>query len=208
MHSHAAGCGCEQEAQDGEKFSLYRFINVGGVRALNARDKKDAARRVFKPEHEKLNGQYVESDHDDDDEEQGRLAFVVPFVGSVKLRKIIVGASGESCPTEVRLYKNCDTFDLDDASSQVATQTIRLGDDVQCELDLPVVAPKFNDCRSLVFFFPSSKGGQVTRVTYIGLLGEHVKPQRALVGVVYEATPQLSDHKSKADQTSQHNIGH
>ena len=197
-HRHSAGCQCANE-DVGEKFSLYRFVNVPGLQALNAVE-PDKLKDILRPEHEKRGHEdlYVESDDDD------QLILVIPFVGSVRLRKIIIMCAGDECPTEVRLYKNMEVgFDTDAAP----TQTLRLGPDPAGELEMSVVAPKFNDCRTLSLFFPESVGGDKTRIYYIGLLGDHIKPQEKLTGVVYESKPQLKDHETRADQAGSNNLG-
>ncbi len=166
MHSHSAGCHCEPD--DGEKFSLYRFINVPGLLGLNAVGTakvfsfffcfvllcfSGSCAKIFRPEHEKaLLDVFVESDDDDE------LIIVVPFSGSVRLRKIVFGAAGESCPTECRIFKNVEVT-FDNCHDVQATQVLKLGDDPAAELELSVLAPKFNDCRVLSLFFPSSRGG-------------------------------------------------
>ena len=119
-------------------------------------------------------------------------------------RSSVSMCAGDECPTEVRLYKNMEVgFDTDAAP----TQTLRLGPDPAGELEMSVVAPKFNDCRTLSLFFPESVGGDKTRIYYIGLLGDHVKPQEKLTGVVYESKPQLKDHETRADQAGSNNLG-
>jgi hypothetical protein len=104
-------------------------------------------------EHEKAkHALFIESDDDDE------LILVVPFTGSVRLRKVVFGAVGDSCPTEVRLFKNMEVS-FDNCNDIQPTQVLKLGDDAAAELELSVLAPKFNDCRVLSLFFPSSRGG-------------------------------------------------
>ena len=150
----------------GEKFALYRFVNELGLRALNATD-SDHLKRVLRPENEKLDdSKFIESDDDD------QLILIIPFTGSVRLRKIVIMAVGETCPLEVQIFKNHEIgFDTD----LKPTQTIKLGEDPEGELELPVLAPKFNDCRTLSLFFPESVGGDTTKILYIGLFGDHIK---------------------------------
>jgi len=199
-HRHSAGCQCTNE-DVGEKFSLYKFVNVPGLQALNAKN-PEALKLVLRPENEKLEREdvYVESDDDD------QLILVLPFVGSVRLRKIIIMAAGDTCPTEVRLFKNVEVG-FDNVDSLAPTQTLPLGDDPEGELERSVMAPKWNDCRTLTMFFPGSDGGDVSRIYYIGLLGDHIKPQGQLKGVVYESKPQLKDHETRADQAGKSNMG-
>jgi hypothetical protein len=199
-HAHVAGCQCVNE-DVGEKFSLYRFVNTNGLRALNAVDPSMLA-HVLRPENEKQGHDNVFVESDDDD----TLLLVIPFIGSVRLRKIIIRSAGEECPTEVRLFKNLDVG-FDNVEETKPTQVLRLGPDPEAELELSVVAPKFNDCRQLSFYFPESVGGDKSRVYFIGLLGDYIPPQDKLVGVVYEANPQLKDHQTRADQMGSSNLG-
>lgn len=48
-------------------------------------------------------------------------------------------------------------------------------------------------------YFPENFGEDFTRIYYIGLKGEFKTVIRDPVDVVYEARPQLKDHKTEAD---------
>lgn len=200
-HQHAAGCGCSNE-DVGEKFSLYRFVNVMGLSALNAVD-PSRLKDVLRPEQTKTGSDWEHIFVESDDEDP-QMILIIPFAGSVRLRKIVILATGDSCPTEVRLFKNHNvSFDTDVAPTQV----LQLGDDPRGELEYPLTAPKFTDVRTLSLFFPDSVGGLVTRIYYIGLLGEFTPAQAKLTGVVYESKPQLKDHQTRADETGSQNLG-
>jgi hypothetical protein len=195
-HSHTLGCHCESD--DTEKFSLYRFVNVPGLRGLNV---DGNCANLFRPENEKARHDlFVESDDDDE------LILIVPFTGSVRLRKIVIGASGESCPVEVRIFKNVDVA-FDTVNDTPPTQTIMLGDDENAELEHAVVNAKFNDCRTLSLFFPASRGGDKIRLFYIGMFGDYLKPQAKLANVVYESVPQPKEHKVKDELGGAHALG-
>ena len=189
QHAHSAGCQCETD--DGEKFSLYRFVNVLGLRALNASAESNV-QRLLRPESEKQADVFVESEEDDDD---AAFIIVVPFTGSVRLRRVVVMAAGESCPTELALFKNVEASF---GGAEQPTQVLRLGEDPEGAAELPVLAPKFNDCRLLSLRFTNARGG-AARVAYVGLLGEYLRPQARLAGVVYESAPQAKDHQTRAD---------
>ncbi len=199
QHAHSAGCQCE--ADDGEKFSLYRFVNVLGLRALNATADSNV-RRVLRPESEKMGHDelFVASEEEDDD---AAFILVVPFLGSVRLRKVVVLAAGESCPTELALFKNVEASF---GGAEQPTQVLRLGDDAEGAAELPVLAPKFNDCRTLSLRFSNARGG-TARVGYVGLLGDYLRPQARLAGVVYESAPQMKDHQTRAENAPGNNVG-
>jgi hypothetical protein len=202
MHAHSAGCLCE--ADDGEKFSLYRFIDVQGTKALNT-TVESTVQRLFRPENEKLGHEelFVESDEDDEDDGGASFILVVRFTGTVRLRKVVVMAAGASCPTEVALYKNvAASF----GGSEQPTQVLRLGDDPEGALELPVLAPKFNDCGTISFRFTNARGG-VARVGYVGLLGDYMRPVARIAGIVYESAPQMKDHKTRAENAPGSTLG-
>ena len=48
-------------------------------------------------------------------------------------------------------------------------------------------------------YFPENFGEDFTRIYYIGLKGEFKNVKREAVDVVYEARPQLKDHKTGTD---------
>lgn len=199
QHAHSAGCQCE--ADDGEKFSLYRFVNVLGLRALNASGDSNV-KRVLRPESEKRDDSvFVQSDEDDEDDPA--FILVVPFTGSVRLRKVVVMAAGETCPTEVALFKNVEASF---GGTEQPTQVLRLGDDPTGEVELAVLAPKFNDCRLLSLRFRNARGG-AARIGYVGLLGDYMRPQARLAGVVYESAPQAKDHQARADSAPNSALG-
>ena len=156
-HAHVAGCQCADE-DVGEKFSLYRYVDTEGLRALNAVEPSMLA-KVLRPENEKQGHEdlFVESDDDE------TLLLIIPFIGSVRLRKVIIRCVGEECPTEVHLYKNIQVG-FDNVEETKATQMMPLGPDPEGEIEHSVVAPKFNDCRTLSFYFPQSVGGDKTRI--------------------------------------------
>ena len=187
QHTHSAGCQCAPD-DDGERFSLYRFINVAGLRALNA---TGGAAAVFRPESDRLGEGTLESDDGDE------LIVVVPFSGSVRLRKVVVRAVGETGPSEVRLYRNEER--AFDSPETAPTQRVELGDDGEGSVERSVMAAKFGDTRVLSMVFPSARGGERIVIHYIGLMGDWTRPQQKLTGVVYESKPQPSDHKTREE---------
>ncbi|KAL5783391.1 hypothetical protein ACOSP7_008420 [Xanthoceras sorbifolium] len=60
------------------------------------------------------------------------------------------------------------------------------------------VYSKFQSVASITLHFPENFGGDTTQIHYIGLKGEAT--QRDVVAtIVYEITPNPSDHKTKAE---------
>lgn len=163
MHRHSVGCQCVS-VEDTEKYNLYRFVDVAGCRALNVRDAASAV-HPFKPESQKRDRTtWCETDLDEDDDEE-RLVLHAPFVGTVRLRRLVfVGAPpppsrrvtlipfGRAAEggARVAVYKNSPA-DWTTLDGSPATQSFDLVD--VDDRELTVVAPRFNDVRSLTFVF-------------------------------------------------------
>lgn len=197
-HQHRAGCGCTND-DEGEKFSLYRYINVHGLRALNACDTSAKIKHIFRAENQKtlINFENIFVQSEDEDPE---LIIVVPFTGSVRIRKVVVLCAGNDCPTEMQLFKNHD-LDFESVGDIKPTEIIRLVEDPKGELEYTVSAPKFSGVHTLSLFFPDSVGHASSRIYYIGLLGEYTPLQDKMKGIVYESKPQMKDHESRADKS-------
>lgn len=77
------------------------------------------------------------------------MILFVPFTGTVRLRRVVIVAEGGAT---VDIYKNTDV-DLDTVERATATQRFAVVPNDDGALELTVVAPKFNDVRSLSFCF-------------------------------------------------------
>ena len=55
-------------------------------------------------------------------------------------------------------------------------QEMELKQDSSAEIDYPLMATKFNNVKSLTLHFPTNFGGDTTRIYYIGLRGEFLRP--------------------------------
>lgn len=199
-HSHGGGgCGgnhdCdnhETEEQLAAAYSLYTKINMEAVQCLNT---DSPAKCVFKPWDQRLDrDQYVESDADPE------LLFRIPFTGCVKLKGIIViGGEGESHPNKMRLFKNAPEMTFDDVGRK-ADQEFELTPDSEGNVQYGVIAARFNSVDTLTIHFPSSFGGDNTKIYYIGLKGDfHEAPRQEVVIATYEARPMPDDHDVKSD---------
>lgn len=209
MHAHSIGCGCEPNNGDGEKYSLYRQLNVAGIRGYGEHEVGSAI-RPFKPQSQSMDRtMYVECDVDDEEDVDDELPLVlfVPFVGSVRLRQVVVvaveqqrggGGGGGGRGVTLELRKNVDK----DFSGVPCTQSFPLVPNEDGTVEIAVSAPKFNDCRSIAFCFTAP-----VRVYYIGMYGDWIKPVQAPLNIVYESAPQMKDHKSRADHAPQAHLG-
>ncbi|KZO97308.1 DUF1000-domain-containing protein [Calocera viscosa TUFC12733] len=194
-HGHGDGHGHDgHHHDDSDKpldttpSSLYAQIDLPNVVALNSTD-ASPGRSVMKP-HAQRDDElvYVESDADD------QLIFRIPFTANVKLKSIMIKTGpGEQTAEKVLLFPNEDNLDFSDVQDKKPAQELECPQ-VREAVEYPVKAAKFSSCRSITLFFPSSVGGETTRVYYIGFYGEWQPLQDKPVIAVYESKPQLADH--------------
>ena len=114
-----------------------------------------------------------------------QLIVFIPFTTSVKLKAILLGTdSGDLRPSAVKIYSNqphCPDFEQLDGTaclqdmSLEATSNESSGDLVK---EYPMRVARFTNVFSIVLFFPSSFGGQNTRIYYIGFKGEVLTPNK------------------------------
>jgi hypothetical protein len=150
--------------------------------------------KTIKP-YDKQNDEidYLESDADD------QLIIRVPFIGSVKLRSLMIKTSpAENTPTEIHLFSNLETLDFEEASNETvpATQKLQSVAVSRETVTYPLKTAKFNNVRSITLFVPASRGGDTSRVYFIGFRGEWLGNQRrdGPSNIVYESSPQIKDH--------------
>ncbi|PWN25636.1 DUF1000-domain-containing protein [Jaminaea rosea] len=154
--------------------------------------------------------QSLSSDADD------QLVLRIPFSGACKLKSLLLktGPGGET-PTSIALFVNADPpldfgDDLDaraemkvgskGAPSQVLEQVAETRDVVE----YPLRVARFSSVRDLTLFVRGSVGGDKIApprlpslpCSDVGLRGESTNYTReAPSNLIYEATPQLKDHK-------------
>jgi hypothetical protein len=120
---------------------------------------------------------------------------------AVKIKSIsVIGGDSDSCPSSMKLFRNRDDIDLDNCEDVKPDQEFDVAYDRDGTHDYLVRASKFQNVNTLVIYFPGNHGAENTRVNYIGIKGESTTYKRAVVETVYESKPQLSDHKTRADQ--------
>ncbi|CED85076.1 Thioredoxin-like protein [Phaffia rhodozyma] len=200
--SNSGGCGDEHDhdhhlPNDGEQQSLYSVIDRENIIALNT-EREEMGREIIKPR-----------DMIDDDtlycqsEEDGEMMIRIPFVDTVKLRSITlrIGGEGISGPEKIHIYANASP-DFSDLEGLRPTQSFDLVDTSEA-VPYDVRVAKFSSITHLTLHFPtptsiSYEEDSPIRVTYMSFSGEALKLRRDVPkGVVYEANPNLADHKVK-----------
>jgi hypothetical protein len=186
-HGGGAGVGDEK----GVLYSLYTKIYMDQVQCLNEVI-EGSGKKVFKPWEDRLNGEGVESDADEE------LLFNIPFTGNIKLKGLIViGGEGGSHPASVKLFKNRPFMTFDDTSVE-ADQELQLAHDTDGTVEYNVKIVKFSSVNHLSLHFPKNYGEDSTKIYYIGFKGEFTAAQRdAILLTSYETTPNPADHKAE-----------
>ncbi|KAF0981147.1 hypothetical protein FDP41_012935 [Naegleria fowleri] len=189
-HDHGSH---DKNELEGFQQTLFPYIDKIHVRCMNEH-KQDACQSIIRPYNERksTNG-YLESAVDSE------LLLIVPFTVSVNIKSFqIIGGDPMTCPDKVKIFKNNELLDIDSASQKKADQELDLTYDAEGTYDFLLKTSKFANVQSLTLFFPSNFSGENTRITYIGFKGEYSDYKRRAVQAIYEAAPQVTDHKVDA----------
>lgn len=138
--------------------SLLSHIDIPHIRALNADNHSSVGKIFRKPEEKYQLTPAVVSDCD------SQLIIHIPFTsGTVKLHSIILRTNGDlHCPKKIKVWKNDDHIDFDNAGAKKPTHTI----------DHPRVGVLYNDAEDLP-----------TEIVSDGDFVEHHVPRHVFSGV-------------------------
>jgi len=202
-HSHGCGqCNCDDGFEIATDFALHTKISEVGFECMGE-EEDGTGRKVFKDyENRHDREDFVISDCDPE------LLFNFKFDGNVKLKSLIViGGDDDEEPTKLRMFKNKEGLTFDDVNNGKADQDIDLVTDPRGDVQYPLKTTKFNNVHHLSLFFPESKGGDQTKIYYIGLRGEFTKVSReAIVITNYEIAANPADHKNPLLEGAGHQI--
>uniref|UniRef100_A0A803NFK5 PITH domain-containing protein n=1 Tax=Cannabis sativa TaxID=3483 RepID=A0A803NFK5_CANSA len=192
LHDHS----CEDHDCSSD-WSLYKHIDLSKVSALNEAT-PGSVKSVFKPWEHRLNssGEHLESNEGDPE-----LLVFIPFTSDVKIKSIsVVGGADGTSPSKMRAFLNREGIDFSDAQSMQAVQEWELAENSQGVLEYQTRYSKFQSVGNITLHFPENFGGDASQIHYIGFKGEATQLKRDVVAtIVYEITPNPSDHKTKAD---------
>ncbi|CAK7353048.1 unnamed protein product [Dovyalis caffra] len=192
LHDHS----CEDH-DCSSNWSLYKHIDLPKVSALNEAV-PGSAKSVFKAWEHRLDssGEHLESNEGDPE-----LLVYIPFTSDVKIKSIsIIGGTDGSSPSKMRAFINRDGIDFSDAQSMQAVQEWDLVENLNGVLEFQTRYAKFQSVASITLHFPDNFGGDTSQIHYIGFKGEATQLKRDVVAtIVYELTPNPSDHKTKAE---------
>lgn len=192
LHDHS----CEEHDCSSD-WSLYKHIDLPRVNALNEAT-SGSVKSVFRAWEQRLDSSvgYLESNEGDPE-----LIVFIPFTSDVKIKSIsIVGGSDGTSPSKMRAFINRDGIDFTDAQSMQAVQEWELAENLQGVLEYQTRYSRFQGVGNLTLHFSDNFGADTTQILYIGLKGEATQLKRDVVAtIVYEITPNPSDHKTRAE---------
>jgi len=185
---HGSGCSCSDEPREvGGGVWLVDSIDRESITA-SGEAVKDSARLLFRSVDEKLDDARR---CDSGDTEDPELIISVALTSPTKLTAIsVIGGVNGSSPTSVRLFANAELgeFDVD----REPTQTIELVEDFCGVIQYPLRVAKFSQLLTLTMHFPATSP---LTLHWVGLKGIASGDKRQAVVTVYEARPNLADHK-------------
>ncbi|KAF4352842.1 hypothetical protein G4B88_024769 [Cannabis sativa] len=205
LHDHS----CEDHDCSSD-WSLYKHIDLSKVSALNEAT-PGSVKSVFKPwEHRLSSSGYslreyeyllLHQEHLESNEGDPELLVFIPFTSDVKIKSIsVVGGADGTSPSKMRAFLNREGIDFSDAQSMQAVQEWELAENSQGVLEYQTRYSKFQSVGNITLHFPENFGGDASQIHYIGFKGEATQLKRDVVAtIVYEITPNPSDHKTKAD---------
>ncbi|KAM6541766.1 hypothetical protein CsatB_006213 [Cannabis sativa] len=205
LHDHS----CEDHDCSSD-WSLYKHIDLSKVSALNEAT-PGSVKSVFKPWEHRLSssGEHLESNEGDPEllvfipylSFPAIFSFIDRFTSDVKIKSIsVVGGADGTSPSKMRAFLNREGIDFSDAQSMQAVQEWELAENSQGVLEYQTRYSKFQSVGNITLHFPENFGGDASQIHYIGFKGEATQLKRDVVAtIVYEITPNPSDHKTKAD---------
>ncbi|KAL2610889.1 hypothetical protein R1flu_022581 [Riccia fluitans] len=192
--THAHDCADHDCAAS---WSLYKHIDSPKIWALNEAV-EGSAKSVFKSWERRLEFSNTCLRSNEDDPE---LILFIPFTSDVKIKGIsIIGGPGGTSPRKMRAFINREDVDFSNAEELSPVQEWDLTENPNGELEYQTKFTRFQGVASLTLHFPLNFGADATEIQYIGLRGEATSVKRdAVTTIVYEISPNPSDHKTPND---------
>lgn len=173
--------------------SLFKSIDIDNVRCLNERE-PGMAKHIFKPWDRRRDESLGVLQSDEDDAE---MILIIPFINQVQLRSfVLIGGPEGTCPASVKMWKNKEDFDFDEAEEVPALQAFSIADDSYRDIEYPLKAASFLNCSSLVLYFPEAHSASFSQIDFLALRGTSSDHKRQAVTAVYEARPLPGDKRT------------
>lgn len=185
MPPHGGGmkgaCHSHDPEYPDDDWNLYTQLEPGETTGLNVTNRGDAV-SIFKPFVLRFSEPTIFSDGDEE------IMIICKFVSPVHIRKIMVIGGGEEAqhPSLMKCYVNHDNLDFTNIESVRMAQQFELGINTAGTAELYPPVHQFTNVSTLVLYFPTNHGHEITGIKYIGLQGEHTHFRREPVDAMYE----------------------
>mmetsp|Transcript_11035 Transcript_11035/g.23955 ORF Transcript_11035/g.23955 Transcript_11035/m.23955 type:complete len:213 (-) Transcript_11035:26-664(-) len=190
-------CTCSHDEEWPEDtWNLYQHIER--VEGLNILQDEAAVGGIFKPHGKRLDPTpFVESDADQE------LIVKIWFAAPVNIRRMIVATipteeddGRDSHPSTVRCFTGptAEPLSFDGIEDLQPGQSMDLAINPEAEAFSQCAPKTFTQVNFLLLHFPQNHGdAERTRISYIGLQGEHSHAKRQAVDAKYELVPNAED---------------
>jgi hypothetical protein len=119
----------------------------------------------------------------------------------------VLGPAGEHAPKLLKVYINRQDIDFDSVDDITPTQQWDMVQPMNNQLpEYKTKASLFSNVTHLVLFFESNYGEETTKISYIGLKGEHTTLSRDPIITNYEASANPADHKTFSVMSNSNSI--
>ncbi|CAA9990022.1 thioredoxin, putative [Plasmodium knowlesi strain H] len=197
--SHHEGCGCKDadEVLRGGEF-LLKYMDIEKVTALNEQV-SGSCRKILKQYDDRLSPAYCESDADHE------LIINIPFTSPCKVVSLfLIGGEEGSYPKKIKIYSNREDIDFENIHDFKCVQELDLTEDYHGSVEYPLKVTSLFNVSHLTLYVCENYGAEITKIYYLGLKGVGTNYTRKAVEAVYEASPNLSDHKVKGAASKMH----
>ncbi|GAW82265.1 hypothetical protein, conserved [Plasmodium gonderi] len=197
--SHHDGCGCKEadEVLRGGEF-LLKYMDIEKVTALNEKV-LGSCRKILKPYDSRLSPENCESDADSE------LIINIPFTSQCKIVSLfLIGGEDGSYPRKLKIFSNREDIDFENVNDFKCVQELELSEDYHGSVEYPLKVTSLFNVSYLTLYFYENYGAETTKIFYIGLKGIGTNYTRKAVETVYEASPNLADHKVKGTENATH----
>ena len=186
-------CGIDHSTEEIPNNSLYSNINISDSKCLNESN-ENPLKNCIKPYNQRHNNKYLESDLDPE------LLIRLVFTNPVDINGIKILTQGGFCPDKISFFKeNYLTFD--DIETRKPFHTITPNNNILKDIIYPLPTYKFTGIEILYIYIGDNLGEETTRIHYLDLNGK-LNPygkNKGVVNCIYEAKPQIKDHKINND---------
>lgn len=188
--SHGEGCGCKdaEEILRGSEF-LQKYINIEKITALNEKV-LGSCKKVIKSYEDRFSSDYCESSVDHE------LILNIPFTSPCKIVSMLfIGGENGTYPKKIQIFANQEDIDFDNIEDIKCIQTIEVTENYHGSIEYPLKVTALNNVNYLTLYISENYGAQTSQLYYIGLKGIGSNYKRKAVETIYEASPNIADHK-------------